>query len=128
MNIRPSSSVSAHPHHMSNTPHMHDATELALRCHQECSETFQYCLQRGGEHIDPHHLKIMQTCIEICLTSARFMMLQSPYHSITCELCAQICQECARSCEELNDSAMLACAEVCRQCSDSCAQMAMNKS
>jgi len=108
--------------------HMHDAIELALRCHQECTETFQYCLQHGGEHADPHHLKIMQTSIEICYSSARFMMLQSPYHQIICELCAQICMACAKSCEELKDDAMLRCAEICRRCAESCSQMVGAKS
>ena len=107
----------------SGTFQMHDAIELALRCHQECSETFQYCLQHGGEHADPHHLKIMQACIEICHTAARFMMFQSPYHTATCELCAQICLACAKSCEELGDDAMLRCAEMCHECAESCAQM-----
>jgi hypothetical protein len=103
---------------------MHDAIELCLRTHQECMETFQYCLQRGGEHSDPHHLKLMQTCVEITYSAARFMMLQSSYHHMICEICAQICQACAKSCESLRDDAMLDCSKLCLACADSCQIMA----
>lgn len=99
---------------------VHDTIELCLRCHQECTETFQYCLQRGGEHVDPHHLKLMQTCIEICYVSAKFMMLQSPYQHMLCEVCSQICLACAKSCEELHDDALAECIRTCLQCADVC--------
>ena len=107
---------------------MHECIELCLRTHQECSESFQYCLQTGGDHIDPHHLKLMQSSIEICYTSARFMMLQSPYHQVMCEICAQICTACAKSCEELHDDALAECIALCVSCADSCQKMAGPKS
>lgn len=106
---------------------MHDCTEICLRTHQECMETFQYCLQHGGEHADPHHLKLMQTSIEITYTAARFMMLQSPYHQIMCEVCAKTCLDCAKSCEEMRDDTLMRCAQLLHECSESCVAMVSGK-
>jgi hypothetical protein len=114
--------------HTSAAMGMHDCIEICLRCHQECLETLQYCIQAGGEHADPHHLKLLQTCMEICNTSARFMMLQSPYHQILCEVSAQICTACAKSCEDLHDDALTDCAKICMACADACQSMVGMKS
>lgn len=115
--------VHAHAGRHGTGMHMHDCISTCLRAHQECSETLQYCIQRGGEHVDPHHLKLMQSCIEICSTSARFMMLQSPYHQVLCEVCAQICRSNAKDCAAMNDETMNRCAEVCMECAESCEKM-----
>lgn len=99
---------------------IHDTIELCLRCHQEGTEAFQYCLQHGGDHADPHHLKVMQSCIEISYVCARFMMLQSPYQHMMCEICSQICLACAKACEELHDDALVDHIHVALQCADAC--------
>lgn len=114
-------------HHHGAGMHMHECIETCLRTHQECTETLQYCIQRGGEHVDPHHLKLMQSCIEICSAAAKFMMLQSPYHQVLCEVCAQICRACAKDCGLMNDDTMSRCAEVCLECAESCESMINEK-
>lgn len=104
-----------------NLGHVHDRIEACMHCHQECMEAFQYCLQRGGEYVDPHHIKQLQTCIEICWASARFMMLQSPYQHMLTEICAQVCLVCAKSCSEFRDDALNECVRACMDCAEACA-------
>jgi hypothetical protein len=83
----------------------------------------------GGKHADAGHLRLLLDCVNICATSADFMLRASPLHVRTCELCAEICKKCADSCERLakEDQAMRHCADVCRRCTQSCEEMAAVK-
>lgn len=94
-----------------------------LNCHRICLETVQHCLQMGGKHASPEHIKLLLDCAEICQTSANFMLRGSNLHGRTCAVCAEVCTRCAESCEETGDGEqMRACAEACRSCAESCRQ------
>lgn len=99
--------------------------ELCTDCHKACMQTIPYCLQAGGKHAAPNHLRLMIDCAEICQTSANFMLRGSDLHSHTCAACAVVCQRCAQDCEALadGDNRMAACAEMCRRCAESCRKM-----
>ncbi|HWG90609.1 MAG TPA: four-helix bundle copper-binding protein [Candidatus Thermoplasmatota archaeon] len=104
---------------------MRGCIEACTTCHQVCLETVQYCLQKGGEHASPEHLRLLLDCAEICETSANFMIRGSDHHGVTCGACAEVCVACAESCEALgDDEQMRRCAEACRTCADSCQEMA----
>lgn len=94
-------------------------------CHRVCLATLaQHCLNMGGAHVEANHVRAMMDCIQICQTSADFMMRGSERHKLTCGACAHICEDCARSCEALDGPEMKACAVQCRQCAESCRKMA----
>jgi hypothetical protein len=109
---------------------VHDATmaeciENCTECHNICVETAAYCLGQGGRHAETAHIRLLLDCVQICATSADFMLRGSPFHPKTCGVCAEVCQRCAEDCETFGDDAqMRACAEVCRRCADSCKRMA----
>ncbi len=117
-----------------NTQHYHQHQSLEMetciqnceKCHHICTETLNYCLQMGGQHADPVHIRLLQDCIQICQTSADFMLRGSTLHGLTCGICAEICNRCAEDCERIdpNDETMKACAAVCRQCAEACREMA----
>jgi len=45
------------------------------RCHSTCLEmAATYCLEMGGKHAEPAHLRLMLDCAQICQTSADFML------------------------------------------------------
>ncbi len=97
--------------------------EECLRCHRECvTMASHHCLEVGGRHVEPRHLRLMLACAEICRTSAYFMELGVEQHKRTCAVCAELCEACAKSCEEVGDMAQ--CVEACRRCAESCRQMA----
>jgi hypothetical protein len=74
--------------------------------------------------VEPSHLRLMLDCVEICGVSADFMLARSDYSSLTCDTCADICQDCAKSCEEFGgDTMMEACALACRECAEKCREM-----
>ncbi len=102
---------------------MQHCIDNCTRCHQECAETLQHCLQMGGKHVEPEHVKLMLDCIEICQTSANFMLRESSLHHLTCGACAEVCAKCAEDCERMGDEMMKRCAEVCRTCAESCGNM-----
>jgi hypothetical protein len=73
----------------------------------------QHCLDVGGKHVEPRHMRLMLACAEICRTSAYFMELGTEFHKRTSAVCAEVCEECARSCEAVGD--MAECIEACRR-------------
>ena len=93
-------------------------------CAEVCLETVMHCLNMGGEHAAPDHIRLMLDCVEICQTSANFMIRGSNFHTRTCAVCAEVCEACAQDCARFTDDAeMQRCAEVCRQCAQSCREM-----
>jgi hypothetical protein len=93
-------------------------------CHSICLETVTHCLEMGGKHADPAHIRLLLDCANICATSADFMLRNSNLHPITCGACAEICERCAQSCERMGDDPIMQqCAAACRSCEQSCRRM-----
>jgi hypothetical protein len=104
--------------------HMRHCIDECQTCHGICLETIQHCLEMGGEHAEPEHIKLLQACAAICQTSADFMLMQSDLHGLTCGVCAEVCERCAESCDQFGDDEMMQrCAEACRSCATSCREM-----
>lgn len=105
------------------TPEMQQCIDNCRDCHAVCLRmAATHCLERGGKHAEPAHLRLMFDCAQICQTSADFMLRGSALHAHTCRACAEVCEACARSCEQVGD--MNECVEACRRCAGTCRQMA----
>ncbi|WP_315791209.1 four-helix bundle copper-binding protein [Fischerella sp. JS2] len=103
---------------------MQQCIQNCLNCHSICLNTVTYCLQKGGNHVEQSHIRLLLDCVEICQTSANFMLRISLLHPWICGVCAQVCDRCAQDCERVGDDAqMKACADMCRRCAQSCRQM-----
>ena len=103
---------------------MDECIEACLQCHVVCTMTAQYALAPGGEHATVDMIGLMLDCAEICQTSANFMVRGSPYHTLTCGACAELCRASADSCREMEeDEHMRSCAEVCERCAELCEEM-----
>jgi hypothetical protein len=112
-------------HHTDHSAMMEECIRNCMECHRICLETVMHCLQMGGKHADPAHIRVLLDCAEICQTSANFMIRDSEFHARTCGVCAEICERCADSCEQIGaDEKMRQCIEICRRCAESCRQMA----
>ena len=99
--------------------------EECTSCHAVCMQTITHCLQMGGQHAEPNHIRLLMDCVEICQTSANFMLRNSDLHGETCGVCAVVCDRCAEDCERFTDDpVMQQCAQVCRSCARSCWDMA----
>lgn len=104
---------------------MRHCIEECQSCHSVCLETVTHCLQKGGPHAEANHIRLLLDCVEICQTSANFMLRGSELHTQTCAACAVVCERCAEDCERLADDEMMRrCAQVCRRCAESCRGMA----
>jgi hypothetical protein len=65
---------------MSHTtdPKMQACIDACDRCHQAClHEAMNQCLESGGKHVTPEHMRLMLNCAEICQTSINFMLSSS---------------------------------------------------
>ena len=107
------------------TDEMQMCIQNCIQCHQVCLHLIQHCLQKGGAHAEPAHIRLLQDCAQICSTSADFMIRGSDIHGRTCAVCAEACLACAADCERFADDEMMKnCAEICRRCAESCQKMA----
>ena len=93
-----------------------------IDCSRTCLETIAYCLQQGGAHSNESHIRLLHDCVEICQTSADFMIRSSNYYPQTCGICAAICNATADACEQVvhGDKMMQECADMCRRTAESC--------
>ncbi len=108
--------------HKNANPGMEACIAECLNCHRTCLHmAMTHCLEKGGAHTEPTHLRLMTNCAEICQTSANFMVSGSELHRLTCGVCAEICERCAESCDAIEG--MADCAEACRNCAKSCREM-----
>lgn len=115
----------AHGKHHGHSEQMLVCIQNCQDCHRACLQTLAYCLDLGGRHAEPAHLRLMIDCAEICQTSANFMIRASDLHGHTCAACAAVCARCAEDCERMSDDLrMKACADTCRHCAESCNRMA----
>jgi hypothetical protein len=98
---------------------MQNCIEACQSCHRTCLEmATSHCLEMGGKHAEPSHLRLMLDCAQICQTTANFMLAQSEFHTALCVVCADICEACAISCEEIGE--MDECVKACRECMHEC--------
>src|SRR5687767_13044652 len=108
-------------HHIINSE-MQGCINACSYCHQICIRmAMNHCLELGGKHTAPEHLKLMINCAEICQTCVNFMLSNSPFHHIICQACAKICKACANDCEQIGD--MDECIKACQQCAQKCENM-----
>ncbi|WP_332675124.1 four-helix bundle copper-binding protein [Aromatoleum sp.] len=96
--------------------------ELCRRCHLVClNMATGHCLEKGGRHVEPEHLKTMVVCAEICQTAANVMITGSGPHRQMCAVCADVCDACIASCRDLDE--MEECVFACERCKNSCEAM-----
>lgn len=98
-----------------------ECIDQCQKCETFCLDTINQCLERGGAHADPGHIRMLMGCAEMCETCATFMLFDSPLSARVCALCADICDACAKECGRLEDKV---CADTCRRCAEICRQMA----
>ena len=101
---------------------MKQCINTCQECHRTCLDHFaNMCLEKGGEHVERDHAKLMLDCIQICATCTDFMIRGSELHAYVCRACSEVCKKCADSCEAVG---MTDCAAQCRKCAESCGAMA----
>lgn len=104
---------------------MQQCAKECLKCYEICALTLQYCLEKAGKHVARAHLTLLSDCMEICRTSADFLLRGSEAHDAPSRACADICRRCAQDCRRFDaDKAMEACAEACARCAEACDKMA----
>jgi len=107
--------------HRPMSPELRKCIEACQKCHNVCLLFItHHCLEMGGKHVEPMHVRLMMDCANSCQTAVEFMLRESPFHDEVCRLCALVCDACAQSCEQKGD--MDDCVKACRHCADLCRQ------
>ena len=100
-----------------------DAISALQHCHAICSSmAMTHCLEMGGEHARPQHLRLMLDCAGLCAFTADALGRKSQFHTRFAALCAEVCETCEKDCETLGD--MEDCVQACRTCAARCRQVA----
>ena len=120
----PAAGIRVPRHHPSL--HMQECVHECLNAYQAALTSLQYCIQSGGDTLtDPMLLKNLEAAVEISLTAARFMLLQSPFHRDVCHVCARVLRAAAKSALPLEQDAVLsASVEHFLNCAENCERMA----
>lgn len=96
-----------------------DCIRHLMHCHRACLGTATtHCLEMGGDHARPQHLRLMLDCAAICQATADALLRKSQFHTRLCELAADVCDTCAADCETLGG--MEDCVIACRTCAEAC--------
>ena len=83
-----------------------------------CNAAFAYCTQQD-EIEDPELLACMVDCVDLCTTTASFIVRGSEHADDLREVCAELAKCVEESCEEYGDDEVLtACADACREAYD----------
>lgn len=102
---------------------MQACIDACLTCYRTChSMLMGHCVEAGGEHVAPDHVRVMAACAEMCRAAAHVMLTGSDLHRHSCRACAEICEACAADCERLDG--MEDCVSACRACARECRRMA----
>ncbi len=120
-----SGNASASDRH-SMSEEMRRCIQLCHDCHAVCLHVIGHCVELGGRHAAPDHIRLLMDCAQICATTADYMARGSSLHARMCSFCSEICRRCAERCEQLRgeDPVVTQCAELCQRCAESCEQMA----
>lgn len=97
------------------------AIEALQHCHATChSMAMTHCLEMGGEHARPQHLRLMLDCAAICAFTADALGRKSQFHGRFAALCADVCETCAEDCAAIGDmdESVTACRDCARICRD----------
>lgn len=96
-----------------------DAIKALQHCHATChSMAMTHCLEMGGEHAAPQHLRLMLDCAALCAFTADALGRKTQFHGRFAALCAQVCETCAADCEAVGE--MDDCVTACRDCAAAC--------
>lgn len=105
---------------------MQKCIQLCRDCHAMCTQTIAHCLMVGGRHAAPEHIRLFLDCAQMCTTTVDYMLRGSVFHDRICGLCADLCTQCGKDCEQVagSDQTIKQCIEMCRKCAESCERMA----
>ncbi len=101
--------------------HALECAEKCLACSVGCWETYERLVGVQGvrEHL-PHALPLLE-CVEISRTTASFVRWDSDFWASACLLCAAVCDQCARECQQMvDDEQIIICGKTCEACADAC--------
>ncbi len=102
---------------------VHETIQALQHCHITClSMAMTHCLEMGGEHARPQHLRLMLDCAGFCAFTADALGRKSQFHNRFAGLCAEVCETCEKDCAALGD--MEDCVEACRDCARLCVEVA----
>src|SRR5438445_13299076 len=91
-----------------------ETIEALQHCHAICaSMAMTHCLETGGEHARPQHLRLMLDCAGLCALTADALGRKSQFHNRLAPLCAEVCETCEQDFAALGG--MEDCVEACRE-------------
>src|SRR6476661_5654069 len=53
---------------------MQSCIQLCQDCHAVCLQLIRHCLQLGGRHAAPEHIRLLIDCAQMCATNVDYML------------------------------------------------------
>jgi hypothetical protein len=100
-----------------------EAISALQHCSATCSSMAMiHCLELGGAHARPQHLRLMLDCAGFCAFTAEALGRKSQFHTRFAALCSEVCETCGKDCAALGQ--MDDCVQACRDCAALCRGLA----
>ena len=109
---------------MERSKQIEECIQHCIKCFQGCTEGIPHCLDKGGKHAEPSHIKLMMETADMCNINASFLLQEAKHAKEHCKLCATVCEDCSEACGSFSDdSKMKMMSENLKKCADSCRNM-----
>ena len=94
--------------------------ERCMECFIDCQECLANVLVK--ESTD-NFVKSCIQCSEVCITTIKYLIGDSPFVEEQVGLCAQVCQWCSEQCHAQGNRHCRICAETCKNCMEECRKL-----
>lgn len=94
--------------------------QACMECAALCHQTVMHCLEMGGRHAQPLHIRHLLDCAELNQSHAS-ILLRGGRRDHLVQSMIEIASDCAASCDQfVDDVDMRDCAASCRRCVEAC--------
>ncbi|MBI4496808.1 MAG: four-helix bundle copper-binding protein [Chloroflexi bacterium] len=85
-------------------------------CINSCWQTLSYCLDKGGQHVQANHMRLLMDCAEICETADDYLMRNSAITGRITPIVADVCERTAQSLNQFRDDPQMQnCVDACQR-------------
>ncbi|ULT54955.1 four-helix bundle copper-binding protein [Neobacillus drentensis] len=97
--------------------------ESLHECMVACNHCFDACLEEENVRMMSKCIRLDRECADICSYLEQAIARGTPFISELAQVCATICEECGKECQNHQHPHCQNCAEACLRCAEACRKL-----
>lgn len=77
-----------------------ECIQACIDCMEACNRCYDACLKEENVKMMVDCIRMDRECADICALAIKSMQSNSPFASLICKLCAEICEACGNECKK----------------------------